>query len=63
MHAVSPGKKKKGEQNKIFDEIMSKKSSKFDENHKAKNQEAQWTPGRRNMKKTTSRHIISKLLN
>lgn len=51
--------KKMGEQNKIFDEIMVK----FNEKHKPKIQEAQWTPGRRNMKKTRSMYIINKLLN
>lgn len=50
---------KMGEQNKILGEIMAE----FNEKHKPRIQEAEWTPGRRNMKKTRSKYIKNKLWN
>ena len=47
---------------KIFEEIMTEKFPNLMKTKNSQIKEAQQTPSRENMKKTTSRHIIIKLL-
>lgn len=51
-----------GETDKTFEETMAEKLANMMETINPQIQVAQWTPNTRNIKKTTSRHIIIKLL-